>query len=372
MGTSLDKLTIRGFKSIEKLHEFEMRSLNVLIGANGSGKSNFVDFFRMLQAIADESLQNFILERGGGDGFLFLGPKRTQQIAARMEFGDNIYELDLAPTANGGILISEERAQYTGGQGIGTLKPIGTGILESTLKRRKDEIARFGTGTGVSSYVYNSICSWIVYHFHDTSMLAPMRRDQSLHDYDRLRNDASNIAAFLLHLKQTNEGSYQLIRETIHLIAPFFDDFLLRTRDYGENEMVRLEWQQKGSDFPFQPNQLSDGTMRFICLATALQQPSLPATVVIDEPELGLHPYAISVLADLIKSASTQTQVIICTQSPILLDYFEPEDVITVNRIDGRSTFERLKSDDLNEWLSVYSVGELWQKNVVRGGPVHG
>ena len=196
-----------------------------------------------------------------------------------------------------------------------------------------------------------------------------MRRDQSVRDWDRFRHDASNIAPFLMNLKQTKPESYLLIRDTVRLIAPFFDDFLLRPQTRGTDEQVRLEWQQKGSDFPFQPNHLSDGTIRFICLATALLQPDPSATIVIDEPELGLHPYAISTLADLIKSASERTQVVISTQSPTLLDYFEPEQIIVVNRQDGRSTFERLDPQALTGWLEDYSVGELWQKNVVQGGP---
>ena len=155
----------------------------------------------------------------------------------------------------------------------------------------------------------------------------------------------------------------------MRLIAPFFDDFLLRPQKRGTDEQVRLEWQQKGSDFPFQPNHLSDGTIRFICLATALLQPEPPATIVIDEPELGLHPYAISMLADLIKSAAERTQVIISTQSPTLLDYFAPEQIVVVNRREGRSTFDRLDAQALAGWMEDYSVGELWQKNVVRGGP---
>jgi predicted ATPase len=221
----------------------------------------------------------------------------------------------------------------------------------------------------VPHYVYESVSSWTVYHFHDTSPLAQMRRDQPLRDWNRFRHDASNIAPFLLNLRDDEPGSYELIRDTVRLIAPFFDDFLLRPQTKGHDEQVRLEWQQKGSDFPFQPNHLSDGTIRFVCLATALLQPELPATVVIDEPELGLHPYAISMLADLIKSASERTQVIISTQSPTLLDYFEPEEVVVVNRKQGRSTFERLDADKLKAWLEDYSVGELWQKNVVQGGP---
>jgi len=202
-------------------------------------------------------------------------------------------------------------------------------------------------------------------------MLAPMRRDQLVQDWERLRPDAANIAAFLLALGKSQPDRYQLIRDTVRLIAPFFDNFLLRPEERGGNEQVRLEWRQTGSDFPFQPNHLSDGTIRFICLATALLQPNPPSIIVIDEPELGLHPFALSVLADLIQSASERTQIIVSTQSPTLVDYFEPKDVVVVNRVNGRSEFQRLETEQLKEWLDDYSLGELWQKNVVRAGPTH-
>ncbi len=369
MSRPLNSVTIRGFKSIRTLENFGLHDLNVLIGANGAGKTNFVDFFRLLRAMSDESLQRFVIEQGNADGFFFLGPKYTRQIFANLEFGVNNYEFTLTPTATGTIQIASERVRYTGGKGLGTFHTIGSGGPESSLKTRKDDKSSWSSGRSVPWYVYDAVSNWTVYHFHDTSMLAPMRRDQSARDFERLRSDASNIAAYLLHLRDKGPASYALIRDTVRLIAPFFDDFLLRPEEKGGEEKVRLEWQQKGSDFPFQPIHLSDGTIRFICLATALLQPQPPATIVIDEPELGLHPYAIALLAELIHSAAKRTQLVISTQSATLLDHFEPEEIVVVNRTEGSSTFERLEPKKLAEWLEEYSVGELWQKNVVRGGP---
>ena len=366
MGRAIDKITLKGFKSIESIESFELQKLNVLIGANGAGKSNFVDFFRMLRAMADEAFQNYVLEAGGGDGFFFLGPKVTKEISFRVDFGHNWFAQELQPTSSGSLLIASETTGYKTYSGTSPARS------ESRLKSNKDEKSYNIPGyPGVGHFIYDSISNWTVYHFHDTSSLAPMRRDQSVRDFQKFRHDASNIAAYLSNLKEDEQGSYELIRDTVRLIAPFFDDFLLRPQKKGANEQIRLEWQQKGSDFPFQPNQLSDGTIRFICLTTALLQPDPPATIIIDEPELGLHPYAISMLADLIKSASERTQVIISTQSPTLLDNFEPEEIVVVNRHQGRSTFERLEEDDLSAWLDDYSVGELWQKNIVRGGPTN-
>ena len=368
MAECLKSLTMSGFKSIEKLENLELGKLNVLIGANGAGKSNFLDFFRLLRAMADEGLQAFVVQQGGADGFFFIGPKYTGRISAHLEFNKCTYEFDLGPAGLADLMIVEERIDRLDAP---TLQ-LSRGVRESGLKNCCDE--RIATGWPLGSVgrdVYESVSSWVVYHLHDTSLLAPMRRDQSLRDRQRLRPDASNLAALLLYLKEKHTETYNLIRDTVRMVAPFLGDFLLNPEEKGGQELVRLEWFQKGSDFPFQPSQLSDGTIRFICLVTALLQPNLPATILIDEPELGLHPYAIALLADLIQSAAERTQVIVSTQSPSLLDRFSAEDVIVVSREQGRSVFKRLDPTALREWLEEYSVGELWQKNVVDGAPAH-
>jgi predicted ATPase len=322
----------------------------------------------MLRAMADEALQKFVIERGGADQFFYLGPKQTRKISARLEFGANAYAFELSTTASGQMMIDQESIQFKDY----AEKIRGRGTLESVLRKIKDErSSAFPEYPGIGHHVFEAVSDWTVYHFHDTSLLAPMRRDQAVRDRAALRHDASNIAAYLLDLREKYKSSYDLIRDTVRMIAPFFDDFILSPETKGEEEKVRLEWRQKGSDYPFQPYQLSDGTIRFICLAAALLQPQPPATIVIDEPELGLHPFAISLLANLIQSTAERTQVIVSTQSPALLDWFKPEDVIVVNREAGHSTFDRLDEDKLRDWLDEYSIAELWQKNVLLGGPAN-
>lgn len=196
-----------------------------------------------------------------------------------------------------------------------------------------------------------------------------MRRSEIIQDNESLRLDAANIAPFLLRLHDEFPDAYEDILETIQTVTPFFDEFTLKIRKQGERESINLEWKQQGSDYPMQPYHLSDGTLRFICLATALLQPCPPGIIIIDEPELGLHPFALGILAELIQSASTRSQIIIATQSTELVNYFSPEDVVVVNRKGGASTFNRLDSDDLGLWLEDYSLGQLWQKNVIAGGP---
>ena len=373
MAQALDRLTIIGFKSIRALEDFKLTNLNVLIGGNGAGKSNFIDFFRMLRAMMElplpgltsANLKAYIADGGGSDDFLFNGPKITERIEAEIRFGPNGYRFKLAPTADETFIINDEARYYEGGDS--GWRKLGSGHTTPELLRDKDKRGAAG-GSSVSSYVYDAISSWKIYHFHDTSKVAPMRRFETIDDSDYLRFDAANIAPFLLDLKNNAKSAYSQIVDTIRLVTPFFNNFILKP---NRKEKVRLRWKQKGSDYPLKPHHLSDGTLRFICLTTALLQPDPPSTIIIDEPELGLHPYAIEILAELIESTSKKTQLIVSTQSPSLVDYFEPKDIIIVNRKKGASVFQRLNTNELSSWLKDYSLGDLWRKNVITGGPDH-
>ena len=364
MGRSLDKLTIKGFKSIKSLEDFKLKPLNILIGGNGAGKSNFVNFFRMLSAMMKEDgLKEFIA--GQADSFLFGGAKYTASIEVKMRFGDNGYDFKLSPTPDGFFLIGNEQRHY---YPYNQTRNLGSGNTNPGLLLDKDS-SGVRAQHGASWYTYNAISSWQIYHFHDTTATAGMRRYHDINHNEKLLADASNIAAFLYYQKENHNKVYKEIIDAVGMVTPFFDDFILKPNN---NDEIWLAWRQKGlNDYPMRPSQLSDGTIRFICLATALLQPEPPSTIIIDEPELGLHPQAINILAELIQNASERTQVIISTQSPALIDNFAIEDIIVVNRKDGASTFARLNKDDFNVWLEDYSVGELWKKNIIAGGPVH-
>ena len=353
---ALEKITIRGFKSIRALEAFEIKRLNLLIGANGAGKSNFVDFFRFLNAYLQgaNNLDTFVRRNGKADAFLFNGPKATQQISVHLES---------SPDQNGPWVLPL------------ILTPMLTGEFDALLdegpRRLRSGQENAGSAVDYMDTSYEAAFSSFVYHFHDTSTTAAMRKDQSPRDWRELNPDAGNVAAFLYRLKRTDEDRYAEIRYHVQLIAPYFDDFILEPEESGPAELIRLQWRQKGNSTPFQPYQFSDGTMRFICLAAALLQPNPRAIIVIDEPELGLHPFALGVLASMLRQASGRSQIIVSTQSASLLDNFEPEEVIVVDRENGASRFRRLEAGPLQDWLQDYSLGQLWQKNVLEGGPVY-
>ncbi len=366
MGQPIDRITLKGFKSIRDLEDFPLRSLNILIGANGAGKSNFVSFFTFLREAVEGRLTLYVAKKGGADDHLFMGPKITRQIYAHVHFGLNGYEFSLEPTAGNTLVYADERIRFDGRPpAMSVDRSIGRGHNESKLR----EQLKSGRSQTISQYIYEAISSWTVYHVHDTSDTAAMRRTSSVRDNEYLRPDAANLAAFLLMLHDEHLSIYEKIRDTIRLAAPFFDDFKFRPKASNGDMVLQLEWTQKDSDYPFHASQLSDGTLRFIALTTALLQPGPPATILVDEPELGLHPYALNLLAALLKKAAMRTQVIVSTQSAPLLDNFEAEDIVVVEREDRGSTFRRQSSGDLQEWLKDYSLGELWEKNVFGGRP---
>ncbi|QEZ93910.1 AAA family ATPase [Proteus sp. CD3] len=365
MSNSLNKVTIKGFKSIQNLENFELTKLNIIVGANGAGKSNFIAFFQLLRALIDGNLNRFVRDSGGANDLLFCGPKTTKKIEFSTQFDIRGFRFNLVATPSNDAAIEDE-ARYYRGSGWWELGDSSIGVSKMV-----SEVTNKMTDAKYSKPVYDAITSWKIYHFHDTSSTAPMRGEEIIQDNKVLRWNASNIGSFLLKLKNDYQNEYKDIVNAIKLVTPFFDEFLLEPFTRGEKEVVNLTWLQKGSDYPMQPYHLSDGSIRFICLATALLQPNPPATIIIDEPELGLHPAAIAILAELIKAASERTQVVVATQSPELINYFSIENIIVVNRKEGASTFERLKEKDYQTWLENYSVGELWNKNIITGGPVN-
>lgn len=354
----IEKISIRGYKSIRTLEDLALRNLNVLVGANGAGKSNFISFFRMLARLIGGELGYYIAKAGGPDAVLHYGRKRSPQLSAEMYFGNNGYKMVLEATQANTLIFARE-AFYWNMRGD---FPLGAGHAETQ------------TGSGrqpnIANYVIPAIKSWIVYHFHDTSDSAPMKQPCALNDNGWLRPDGANLAAYLYRLREQFPEHYRRIVDTIRLAAPFFADFRLRPNPLAPDS-IQLEWHEKGSDFPFLGHHLSDGSLRFICLATVLLQPDelMPATLLLDEPELGLHPYAIELLAALMRQTSVRHQLIVSTQSVELLNQFEACDVVVVDRENEQSTFKRLDEAALHDWLEDYTLGELWKRNVFGGRP---
>lgn len=359
----LRTITVKGYKSI-KDQNIPISDINVLIGQNGAGKSNFISLFEFLKDIIEARLQFIVQKAGGAEQILYYGNKETVQISFYLDFAPNLYDIILQPTINDNLFVARERCGYWRDLGSSTDVPFWSTSTSAKEESNLSQIAR----TRVQQYAYEVLKEWRVYHFHDTSDTAGIKKYSSISDNQFLFDDASNLASFLYLLKENESEFYDRIVKTIQLIIPFFKNFILRPNTLNP-DTIRLEWQDKYSEKIFTAASLSDGSLRFICMSTLLLQPQLPKLIILDEPELGLHPTAISVLAGLLKKASIRSQVIISTQSVNLVNEFDAENIIVVDREEGASTFKTLSVEKLGEWLNNYSLGDIWEKNVIGGMP---
>ncbi len=359
----LDRLVVEGYRSIRSL-DLALRPMNVLIGANGSGKSNLLEVFDLLGAIHSKRLRLFAAQAGGAERLLHWGRRVTPELHLRVEAGRNGYDARLVADDVGGLYFGAEDCW---GQGVMHRRPfdlrLGVGHSESTLA---DEAA--GHPGSVAHWMLTTLVGWRRFHFHDTSPAARVKLAQPLGDRVELARDGGNLGPFLWALKQKDAAAYLRIRDAVRLVAPFFDDFVLEPDDLNR-ELLRLAWRHADGEGRWGPEALSDGTLRFMCLSTLLLQPNPPSLVVIDEPELGLHPAAIVQLADLLRSAANTAQVVVATQSVTLLNQLDVADVIVAERRAGSSTFTQVDPASIETWLEDFAVGELWEKNILGGRP---
>lgn len=371
----LTNIRLAGFKSIDSEGEnIPIGDITVLLGANGAGKSNLISFFQMLNYMTTGALQTFIGQNGFADSLLHYGSKKTSRLSAKLSFKDNQstdkYSFTLAHAANDTLIFTEERLHW---KKNGVSKPYEV-LLDPGTKESGLSAYSKTDKTKSTQIIFNLLRGCQVFQFHDTSKEAKIRNAGYINDGDFLRSNGGNLAAFLYNMKQkkTDEKYYERIIRYITLAMPQFEDFVLRPSPKNENYII-LDWVEKDSDYLFGSHQISDGSLRFMTLATLLLQPpsSLPKVIILDEPELGLHPFAISILAGMMKMASRNCQIILATQSTRLIDEFDPENIVVVERDNEkkRSIFRNLNSNDLSDWLERYSMSELWEKNIIGGRP---
>jgi predicted ATPase len=344
--SSLSRIVIKGFKSIQEV-DLSLTNFNVLIGENGVGKSNLIAFFKMLHAILEKELQLYVAQKGGIDAFLHYGTQKTATLSAHLYVGSLSYYFNLEATPENKLIFSKESLQCQNNTAISLARKHPESLMPNLLEKNDHK--------KIAHSIISNIKRCAIYHFDNTSDMANIKRLHAIYDNVKLRHDGGNLAAFLYKLQKTSPEHYKKLCKTIQQVAPFFGDFHLKPSPKNP-QTIQLEWTEKDGDYPFTANELSDGTLRFMCLVTLLLQPHIPATMFIDEPELGLPPHAILILASLLREASNRCQLIVSTQSWNLVKTFHAENIIVVEREKGQSVFRRLEENPLKNWLEKYRL----------------
>lgn len=353
----LQTLTVTGYKSIKSIDKLELNDINIVVGQNGAGKSNFVSLFRFLARLAREELQDYVVKQGGLNKILFFGSKITKELTLYFQSDVNEYKAILEPTSEGTLVFTDEWCAF-----MGSKKWI------DIPNQTETQLRRTRRGGRIPPYIYGPIENWRVYHFHDTSENAALRSSAPLTEPERLTANGSNLPAFLYFLQEQHSDTFELLLDTVKKVAPFIGAFVLRPEALNK-ELIRLRWRHVGRDELFDVSDLSDGTLRFIALSALLLQPEPPSTIVLDEPELGLHPAAIAQLAALMHQVAPEVQIIAATQSPAFANHFGWEDFIVVDRVDEASRFRRLTEEEVKPWMDDFAMGEIWEKNLIGGRP---
>ena len=371
----IESVRIQGFRSLADVEISEMPRTAVLIGANGSGKSNFIRFFEMLSwMLRSRKLAEFIERYGGADDQLFGGnsvtPRLTAKIGMRTEVGLNEYRFALSYAHPDRFLFTEEELRFNRDDlpSEARWQSLGSGHLEAMIVEAAQSNAFPDVNSITASVIVNLLRSCSVYQFHDTSDASNFKKRWDSEDNGQLHSHGGNLAAVLYWLEQKDIRRYEEICRHISRILPGFDHFEIR-ESFGK---VALRWKAKGTDKTFGAHLTSDGSLRFFALVTLLTLPSemLPDVILLDEPELGLHPAAVSLIGSMIQSLSQERQVIVATQSPLLVDVFDLEQIIVMELRDGRTELSMLNVDEYKLWLDdCFTPGELWQKNLLGGRP---
>lgn len=362
----IEQVIIKNYKSIKVL-KLPLKQVNVLIGSNGVGKSNFISFFELTKSIYEQNFGNFTFQKGGIDSLLFQGRKHSEKIYGLLDFDNtNAFYFSLLPTQSAKGYIEETGDFFNWSSGNEKKYSAWSNTVWDMAVEESQ--LRENNSWGRAQYVKKYLNSFTVYHFHDTSATSPMRGYSNVDDNSFLKRNGANLAAYLYRLSKEDEKSFNMIEATVRSIAPYFKRFNLRENPNMPNT-IQLEWEEVNSDMYLNGYSFSDGTLRFIALATLLLQPNSPKVIIIDEPELGLHPAAINKFAALVRKASKTSQIILSTQSTNIVNCFDVDDIITVDREDGQSIFRHLSDRDLSVWLDEYnySISDLWEKNVIGG-----
>ena len=371
----IESVRIRGFRSLADVELSNLQNANVLIGANGSGKSNFIRFFEMMSwMLRSRRLGEFVERYGGADDQLYGGnsvtPRMEGEVALRTDKGRNDYHFALSYAHPDRFIFTEEAYRFSPDrhETDPDWQHITGGHREAAIVDVAQASSSVGPNPVTARVIVHLLRGCQVFQFHDTSYTSNFKKRWDAEDNDCLRTHGGNLAAVLHRLEEEDVKRFDLICRHVRRVLPVFDRFQV-DESYGK---VSLRWKASGTDKTFGAHLTSDGSLRFFALVTLLNLPSgmLPDVLLLDEPELGLHPAAVALVGSMIKSLAMDRQIIVATQSPLLVDAFDLDDIVVLELRDGQTMFRRPDAEGYNRWLDEgFMPGEMWQKNLIGGRP---
>lgn len=376
-----ENIRVQGFRRLHDV-DLKLKPLNVMIGANGCGKTTLLDVLALLAASASGNLNETIRDFGGVDSNL------TNLIAAKADRA-RFMAFDLAMSVPGRAPIAYHIA----------LSPKGVAyeIAEETLTQQRtpttptpfkyfeshhEDVRYFPPNDGllIPNWEYNPLESSLSqvpkmfqepedfrrrlassthYHVLDVSQRAPVRLPQQMREARLPGKDGEDLVSCLYTLRETDPDSFETIEDTLRAGFPDFERLNFPPVAAGT---LAMTWKDTTSKNPFYMHQLSEGTLRFLWLVTLLQSPGLTAVTLIDEPEVSLHPELLSLLAELMREASQRTQLIVATHADRLVRSLKPEEVLAMNvNDDGAAEMTWANDLDLQQWLDEYTLDEVWR-----------
>ena len=371
----IESVRIRGFRSLADVELSGLRNATLMIGANGSGKSNFIRFFEMISwMMRSRRLVEFVEKHGGADDQLYGGnsttPRMEANIAILTDQGRNDYRFVLTHAHPDRFIFTDEAFRFSrkGSLTDADWQHLGSGHKEAAIVEAAQSKESNNVNPTTAFMIVNLLRDCSVYQFHDTSDTSDFKKRWDADDTNHLRSHGGNLAAILHRLEREDIKRFENICLHINRILPVFDRFQIE-ESYGK---VSLRWKAKGSEKTFGAHLTSDGSLRFFALVTLLNLPleMLPNVLLLDEPELGLHPAAVALVGGMIKALAVERQVIVATQSPLLVDAFDLDEIVVLELQNGRTEVRRLDTEQYQHWLDdSFTSGELWQKNLIGGHP---
>lgn len=379
----INRIKITGLRRLRDV-DLPVRPLMVIIGTNGVGKTSFLEALSLLSASASGKLNGSLSQLGGIANLLTRGRSESLSFLVDMEIPGQMpleYELCMEPRGTGYSIVKEVLSQQREGYGYeGPFKHIQSsegdiryyGIEDSRLLRPDWEHEPLETSLAQVPKMFRQpeelrriLATATQYHVLDVGPRAQVKMPQSMKPAALPGPNGEDLVPYLYYLRESDRDRFDAIMDSMCAAFPNLQELNFPPVAAG---MLAMTWKEASFAKPIYMNELSEGTLRFLWLASLLHSPSLSTITMIDEPEVSLHPELLSLLADLMREASRRTQLIVATHSDRLIRFLDPKEVVVMDLDDeGCATATWADEMDLEGWLEEYTLDEIWRMGRMGG-----